>query len=144
MNIKYLAISVLVIIIAFIMFSFFSKPNIPTDQTLLNAKFETITSGEIGKYLKQPELVILDVRTSDEYKDGHVKNSLNLDFYSPNFKSELEKLDKNKQYLVYCRSGNRSSQASKLMQQLGFMHIINMTDSFDNIANSYTCTEAKC
>lgn len=144
MNIKYLEITALVIITAFMMFTFFNNSQIPTDPTLQNVKLETITSGEIGKYLTQPELVILDVRTSDEYKDGHVKNALNLDFYSPNFKSELEKLDKNKQYLVYCRSGNRSGQASRLMQQLGFMHIINMTDSFANITNTYTCTEAKC
>lgn len=74
-----------------------------------------------------PELtVILDVRTTGEYQDGHVQNAKNLDFYSGDFEANLKKLDKTKSYVLYCRSGNRSGQATRLMKQLGFTQAENL------------------
>lgn len=70
--------------------------------------------------------VILDVRTASEYGDGHVENSKNIDFYSDEFEAHLRKLDKTKLYLLYCRSGNRSGQATRLMKTLGFTHAENL------------------
>jgi rhodanese-related sulfurtransferase len=55
----------------------------------------------------------LDVRTPDEYKTEHVNNSVNVDFYNSQFDSQLSKLDKDANYKVYCRSGNRSGQTVK-------------------------------
>ena len=71
--------------------------------------------------------VILDVRTPVEYAEGHLQNAINLDFNSPSFKSEAGHLDKNFIYLVYCRTGARSAAASKILAELGFSHIYNMT-----------------
>lgn len=70
--------------------------------------------------------VILDVRTADEYQSGHLKGARNIDFYSSNFKDQLSRLDKNKNYVVYCRSGNRSGQASNLMKKMGFASAENL------------------
>ncbi len=70
--------------------------------------------------------IILDVRTSGEYAEGHVEGALLLDYNSPAFADELKKLDRNKTYLVYCRSGNRSDGAVKMMQELGFTDIREM------------------
>ena len=47
-------------------------------------------------------VIILDVRTKKEYDSRHIPNALNIDCHSPNFKEMLEKLDKNKEYLVHC------------------------------------------
>ena len=72
------------------------------------------------------KLVVLDVRTASEYAIRHITNALNLDFYSPTFSTNLDALDKNKVYLIYCASGNRSGQAHDTMLTLGFHEVYNM------------------
>jgi rhodanese-related sulfurtransferase len=74
-----------------------------------------------------PKFVILDVRTPQEYADGHLSNAVNIDFESSNFKNAVNKLDKNKTYLVYCRTGIRSAAASQTMEELGFKDIYDMS-----------------
>lgn len=69
------------------------------------------------------DLVILDVRTPDEYAEGHLEGSLQLDFYEPDFATRVGELDPDVPYLVYCRSGNRSGQTRALMEQLGFTDV---------------------
>lgn len=71
--------------------------------------------------------VILDVRTEDEFNQGHIPNALNLDIYKgQGFIYKLEELDKDKHYYVYCRSGARSQQACSIMNQLGFTDAYNL------------------
>ena len=57
-----------------------------------------------------PEFVILDVRTPEEFAEGHIGNALIIDYYSETFRDDVNKLDKDKPYLIYCRSGNRSGR----------------------------------
>ncbi len=71
--------------------------------------------------------VIIDVRTPQEYADGYIENALNLDFNGKTFRDELDKLDRNKTYLIYCRTGRRSAGARDMMAELGFMKVYNMT-----------------
>lgn len=73
-------------------------------------------------------LILLDVRTAEEYSLGSIPNSINIDVLSSDFKSKIELLDKNKEYLVYCRSGNRSSIASSIMSTNGFIKIYNLNN----------------
>ncbi len=73
-------------------------------------------------------LILLDVRTAEEYSSGNIPNSINIDVLSPEFKSKIELLDKNKEYLVYCRSGNRSLIASSIMATNGFIKIYNLNN----------------
>ncbi|MCF8272392.1 MAG: rhodanese-like domain-containing protein [Flavobacteriaceae bacterium] len=71
--------------------------------------------------------VILDVRTDSEVFEGKIPNSLHIDIYrGEEFVSEVEKLDKTKNYYIYCRSGNRSGQACKIMEQIGFENTYNL------------------
>ncbi len=81
----------------------------------------------IEKNKKNPDFVILDVRTPEEFSEGHIENAVNLDFYSDNFKEDLGKLDKNKTYLTHCRSGSRSAKTLNLMKELGFKEAYNIT-----------------
>ena len=74
-----------------------------------------------------PDFIIIDVRTPGEYANGHIEYALNIDINSGDFVSQLEELDKDKTYLVYCRSGVRSANARDTMAQLGFKNIYNMT-----------------
>ena len=73
-----------------------------------------------------PDFVILDVRTPEEFADGHLENAINLDIYSETFLNELDLMDKSKTYLIYCRSGNRSGQALDIMEELDFREVYNM------------------
>ena len=71
--------------------------------------------------------VIIDVRTDDEVADGIIKNAIHLDIYKgQDFINEIEELDTDKNYYVYCRSGNRSGQACGIMNQLGFENAYNL------------------
>lgn len=77
--------------------------------------------------------VILDVRTEEEIEDGIIPNSINIDIYKgQEFIDELEKLDKSKNYYVYCRSGNRSGQACAIMKSVGFENSYNLQGGFMN------------
>ena len=69
------------------------------------------------------DLVILDVRTLEEFQEGHLEGAEMLDFYAADFADRLDELDKDVPYLLYCRSGNRSGQARALMEQLGFTDV---------------------
>ena len=74
----------------------------------------------IEKNKRNPEFIILDVRTSDEYNSGHIANALNIDYKSADFKNNVSKLDRDKTYITYCHSGRRSTAASKIMEEMGF------------------------
>lgn len=86
---------------------------------------------KIQENKNNPNLVILDVRTPEEYAEGHIENSVNIDFNADDFKTNINKLDKNKTYLVYCRSGNRSKKAIAVMKELGFKEIYNIGGIMD-------------
>ena len=76
---------------------------------------------------------ILDVRTPEEVEEGYIPNATNIDIYlGQGFLDELEKLDKSKNYYVYCRSGNRSGQACALMNNAGFENAYNLEGGFMN------------
>lgn len=74
------------------------------------------------------DFIILDVRTEPEYKSGHIENAENIDYYLEGFKDELGGLDKNKTYLIYCASGNRSGRTLKIMDEMGFQKAYNVLD----------------
>lgn len=73
-----------------------------------------------------PSFIILDVRTSEEFAEGHIEGAIMLDFYSETFKDELKNLDKNKTYIVHCRSGRRSKKTLNMMKELKFKEAYNM------------------
>lgn len=74
----------------------------------------------------QNDLIILDIRTESEYLNGHIKEAINIDFYSKDFRDKLSKLDREKTYLLYCRTGNRSSKAISDFRELGFKKIYHL------------------
>lgn len=71
--------------------------------------------------------VILDVRTDAEVAEGIIPNAIHIDIYKGEaFIDAIDALDKSKNYYVYCRSGNRSGQACKIMEELGFENAYNL------------------
>ncbi len=99
--------------------------------TLPDSVFTSTTVPECRKYLKHSEVELLDVRTQEEFDQGHIENALLIDVKNKNFADLVGKLDKQKTYIVYCRSGRRSLTASDIMIKQGFTRIINMEGGYN-------------
>jgi rhodanese-related sulfurtransferase len=68
-------------------------------------------------------LIILDVRTPEEFAEGHLEGARMIDFYTDDFADRVAELDPDVPYLVYCRSGSRSGQTVAIMEELGFTDV---------------------
>lgn len=89
-----------------------------------SASYQKISQTEAYEIMqKQRGYIILDVRTPDEYKEGHIKNAKLLPLQ--NIPQDIDKVlkDKNQLILVYCRSGNRSKQAASKLAEAGFKNV---------------------
>jgi rhodanese-related sulfurtransferase len=86
---------------------------------------------QFDKMRTQKDTVVLDVRTSQEYKQGHVPGSINVDISDPQFRKKVEELDKSKSYLVHCARGVRSARATKIMAPMGFTNLFDYHGGFD-------------
>lgn len=82
------------------------------------------------------DVFVLDVRTPEEFQQGHLANATMVDFYSADFEAQLAELDRDQPYLLYCRSGNRSSQARALMESLGFSDVADLDGGILNWVES--------
>lgn len=100
-----------------VMFNFFQTK--PKD-------YEDIPAGPFHDLTLQNDTVVLDVRTAGEYSGGKIRKARNIDIMSPGFADQVKNLPKDKTYLVYCRSGNRSAKACKIMAELGFKNLKNL------------------
>jgi rhodanese-related sulfurtransferase len=95
-----------------------------------NAQEENITVGELNaiEFSENGDKVVLDVRTAQEYAEGKIAGSENLDVLKTDlFTTSIQKLDKDKTYYVICRSGSRSQKAANQMRESGFKNVFNVT-----------------
>jgi rhodanese-related sulfurtransferase len=92
----------------------------------ITALSPTEASELIKKNQENANFVILDIRTPQEYQNGHLKGAIMIDYYSKSFVEEIGRLDKEKSYLVYCRSGNRSARSLDLLKKLQFKKIYHL------------------
>jgi phage shock protein E len=81
---------------------------------------------EFSQKITEPGVIILDVRTPEEFASGHIEGALNIDFNSGNFANEITRLNPSETYAVYCRSGSRSGQAASIMHKAGFHDVSNL------------------
>jgi rhodanese-related sulfurtransferase len=88
-------------------------------------------SALIEKHKGDPDFVILDIRTPGEYRSGHIENSIMIDFYSKTFAEEVNRLNREKTYLVHCRSGNRSTRSMALFEKLQFQKIYHLSSGIN-------------
>ena len=82
------------------------------------------------KIMKDKEVIILDVRTPAEFAESAIKGAINIDVNASNFKEKVSTLDKEKSYLIYCRSGMRSVKACNLMAENGFNKMFNLLGGY--------------
>ncbi|MGI9642591.1 MAG: rhodanese-like domain-containing protein, partial [Acidimicrobiia bacterium] len=99
------------------------------------ATLETVAPDDAATIIAEnPDAIILDIRTPEEFGDGIIDGAVNIDFYEPDFASNLDALDKDASYVVYCRSDNRSGQAMDTFADLGFQQV---TEIDGGIVNWY-------
>jgi rhodanese-related sulfurtransferase len=93
--------------------------------TSTDTSLETLGVGEIQEIVTAPPagLVVLDIRTAEEFAGGHLGDAINIDYYADDFETRLAELDLDVPYIMYCNSGNRSSNALPVMDSLGFSEV---------------------
>lgn len=79
-----------------------------------------------SKLVDAKKVKVIDVRTPEEFQEGHIDGALNIDFHSKDFATQLGKLDKDQAYLVHCGAGGRSTSALPTLEQLGFTKIYHL------------------
>jgi rhodanese-related sulfurtransferase len=85
-----------------------------------------VSAQKAAELAADPGITVIDVRTPEEFAEGHLAGATMIDFQSPTFADDVAELDRAGRYLVYCRSGNRSGQAVEVMRQLGFGELYDM------------------
>ncbi|MCF8553818.1 MAG: rhodanese-like domain-containing protein [Candidatus Nanopelagicales bacterium] len=91
-----------------------------------NEAIKKVDPVKFSEVIAQPGVIILDVRTPEEFNAGHIANAININLEGSDFSSEVSKLDKNATVAVYCRSGNRSGVATDQMAEIGFTDMYDM------------------
>ena len=89
-------------------------------------EIKVVSPEEMDSLLELDDVQLVDVRTPEEYNEENIPNAQNIDFRSSTFDQDINKLDKNKPVLLYCRSGNRSAQCAEKMIEAGFVKIYDL------------------
>lgn len=84
------------------------------------------------KKMSAPHVQLVDVRTSEEFAEGHLPKSVNIDVTSDDFESKVATLDKEQPVMVYCKMGGRSAKATEKLKELGFKNITDLEGGFSN------------
>ncbi|MBR5807904.1 MAG: rhodanese-like domain-containing protein [Alistipes sp.] len=82
--------------------------------------FVSVDADEFAREIAKSGVQLVDVRTAEEYANGHIPNAVNVDVYQPDFAKQIAKLDKKQTVALYCRSGRRSKSAAEQAVKLGF------------------------
>jgi rhodanese-related sulfurtransferase len=92
---------------------------------------KNVSPDEAEKALKErKDVVVLDVRTPEEYKAGHIAGAKNIDFNAPDFAKQISTLDKSKTYLVHCAGGGRSGRSLATFKEQNFSSILHLDKGF--------------
>lgn len=89
-----------------------------------------ISIDELKKKILTDDFILVDVRTSEEYRDGHLEGSVNIDYFSDDFSNEIKQLGLETPIVLYCRSGNRSEKSMSIMYDLGFVELRNFKGGY--------------
>ena len=105
---------------------FLSINSCTTNASSGSGPVQHVDASEAAKLLAEGNVAVLDVRTPEEFQSGHLPGAINVDYRGRDFPERVAQLDKSKAWLVYCRSGNRSSGAVGVMKKLGFTKIYHL------------------
>ena len=102
------------------------------DKNDMNVEISYVNAAQARALMAaDPSIIVLDVRTKQEYERGHIEGAVRNNYFSFNFKKRLRALDRNRHYIVHCKSGHRSQGAVKHMLKEGFTQITHMDGGYD-------------
>jgi rhodanese-related sulfurtransferase len=102
-----------------------------SDNVEKNQTIEIISVNEFYNGINE-DIVLIDIRTPEEFNEGHIENAINIDFYANDFSNQIDSLDKEKTYYIYCRSGRRSGLALKEFEKLGFKEVYDLRNGINS------------
>lgn len=108
----------------YLLFSFFLMTQLSCQTN--SQSVENISAQDVNAYLDSENLILLDVRTAQETSKGIIKNASVIDFYDSNFDKKIQKIQKDKTVIVYCKSGGRSSKAAQQLLAMGQAQVLNL------------------
>jgi len=95
--------------------------------------YEVLSYDDFKNQINNDNVLLFDIRTMDEFNSGHLKGSINIDFYEEKlFDKFFKKVNKSKPIYIYCRSGNRSKKSSEKLKKLGFVKIFDLEGGYKN------------
>lgn len=100
-------------------------------QPTTRPKVQKIDVEQFDRMRQEKNTIVLDVRTPDEFKKGHVPDAVNINVDDPSFARKVSDLDKSKTYLVHCARGVRSARASGKLAKIGFEHLYDFAGGFE-------------
>ena len=112
---------VLFVLMAFMVFNYSCK-----EKEVTTRQIEVISPEEMQELSQIEGMQVEDVSTPEEYEEGYIEVFQNIDFFSDTLTQEIEKLDKSKPVIVYCRSGRRSADCAKQLKEKGFVKIYDL------------------
>lgn len=115
----------LILLTIFFTVSLLSQAQVDPQSTILN-------SAAFKDSISQKKVQLIDVRTPQEYQDGHIRDAVNIDFFSDDFSEDFKQFDKQQPIYIYCKSGNRSGKAAKKLSDMGFEKIYDLKGGFSH------------
>ena len=83
-------------------------------------EFKSVDIDEFKTEISKSDVQLVDVRTAQEYSEGHIPGAMNIDVNAPDFEEKIKALDKKENVAIYCRSGRRSKMAAEKLTAAGF------------------------
>ena len=108
--------------------SFFLNPSLATNAEEPSVKEvdPAQAAALLAKADEKTKPVVLDIRTAEEFAEGHIDGARNINFSAADFEARITKLDRNAPFLVHCRSGGRSGKSLAIFKKLGFKNIYHL------------------
>lgn len=125
-NLFFLSVLALVIFTSAIQFNKPNNSGLIIEKTIKLGTYEDVSATDFKKMVDSKKYILVDVRTLNEFKAAHIEGAVNIDWYQRTFEANIQKLDKTKAILIYCRSGNRTSKTKFAMLGMGFQKVYNL------------------
>lgn len=103
------------------------------EEIIIEPIFASLSATNFTEKLDQ-DVVLIDIRTPEEFLNGHIEGAININFYE-DFSENIDKLDKEKKYLIYCNSGRRTGLALKQFEEQGFNEVYDLKNGISSLIN---------
>lgn len=118
----------LLTILALLMFTTGFSQETESEEVII----EKVDKEAFKSAIESGEYILFDVRTVEEYMDGHIEGAKSLNFLDAQFDKTISNIDKSQKYLIYCKSGGRSAKALEKMKDAGFTHVLELEGGYQN------------